>query len=55
MSPAKPNPDKDERVKLPLHPLQALRALLAVNPGNEPTDEQGDETARQNRGEPDAE
>jgi hypothetical protein len=36
MSPAKPNPDRDERVKLPLNPLEALRALLKVKPDDEP-------------------
>lgn len=39
MSPAKPNPAKDERVKLPLDPESALRALLAVNPDDEPADD----------------
>jgi hypothetical protein len=33
--PAKPNPDKDERVKIPLDPETALRALLAMNPDDE--------------------
>jgi hypothetical protein len=37
MSPAKPNPDRDERLKLPLDPETALRALLAVDPEDEPT------------------
>ena len=36
--PGKPNPERDERVKLPLDPETALRALLAVNPGDEPAD-----------------
>jgi hypothetical protein len=27
----KPNPDKDERVNIPLHPETALRALLTVD------------------------
>jgi hypothetical protein len=35
----KPNPDKDERVKIPLDPETALRALLAVDPDDEPADE----------------
>lgn len=30
--PAQPNPDRDEPVKLPLDPEEALRALLAVKP-----------------------
>lgn len=34
----KPNPDKDERLKLPLDPETALRALLAVNPEDEPAE-----------------
>lgn len=33
--PAQPNPDKDEPVKLPLDPEEALRALLQVRPENE--------------------
>jgi hypothetical protein len=37
--PGKPNPEKDERVKLPLDPETALRALLAVDPDDEPADE----------------
>jgi hypothetical protein len=40
VSPAKPNPDKDERVKLPLDPQTALRALLAVKPDDEPAEDQ---------------
>ncbi len=39
MSPAKPNPDKDERVKIPLDPETALRALLAVDPDDESPDD----------------
>ena len=35
----KPNPDKDERVKIPLDPETALRALLAVDPDDEPADD----------------
>jgi hypothetical protein len=35
---AKPNPDRDERVKIPLDPKVALRALLAVDPDDEPAD-----------------
>ena len=30
--PAQPNPEKDEPVKIPLDPEEALRALLAVKP-----------------------
>jgi hypothetical protein len=37
----KPNPDKDERVKLSLDPETALRALLAVNPDDEPAEDNG--------------
>lgn len=37
--PAKPNPDKDEPVQIPLDPEEALRALLAVKPDDEKTDE----------------
>ena len=37
--PAKPNPDKDEPVQIPLDPEEALRALLAVKPENDKTDE----------------
>lgn len=39
MSPARPNPERDERVKLPLDPETALRALLQVDPDDEPDDE----------------
>jgi hypothetical protein len=42
VSPAKPDPGKDERVKLPLDPETALRALLAVNPDDEPSEEEDD-------------
>jgi hypothetical protein len=41
--PAKPNPDRDERVRLPLDPETALRALLAVDPDDEPDDGDQDE------------
>jgi len=34
--PAKPKPELDERVTLPLDPEVALRALLAVDPDAEP-------------------
>lgn len=33
--PAKPKPEKDDPVKIPLDPEEALRALLAVNPDDE--------------------
>ncbi len=32
----KPNPERDEKVKIPLDPETALRALLAVDPDDEP-------------------
>ena len=31
--------DRDERVKLPLDPEEALKALLAVKPDDEPTED----------------
>jgi hypothetical protein len=34
--PGKRNPERDERVKLPLDPETALRALLAVSPDDKP-------------------
>ena len=37
--PGKRNEEKDERVKLPLDPETALRALLAVDPDDEPADD----------------
>lgn len=40
--PAKPNPDKDEPVQIPLDPEEALRALLAVKPDDD-EDTQQDE------------
>jgi hypothetical protein len=46
----KPNPERDERVKLPLDPETALRALLAVDPEDEPADgEQADDDGRERR------
>jgi hypothetical protein len=33
---AKPKPERDEPVKIPLDPETALRALLAVDPEDEP-------------------
>ena len=41
--PGKRNPERDERVKIPLDPETALRALLAVNPDDEPADESADD------------
>ena len=35
----KRNPERDERVKIPLDPETALRALLAVDPDDEPADD----------------
>ncbi len=46
----KPNPDKDERVNIPLDPETALRALLAVDPDDEPADGDQDGEADQARG-----
>jgi hypothetical protein len=48
--PGKPNPDKDERVKIPLDPETALRALLAVDPDDEPADDDRDDDGKQERG-----
>jgi hypothetical protein len=42
--PAQPKPEKDEPVRVPLDPEEALRALLQVKP--EGTDE-GDEKQRE--------
>lgn len=36
--PAQPKPEKDEPVKIPLDPEEALRALLAVKPEGERPD-----------------
>ncbi len=36
----KPNPERDERVKIPLDPETALRALLKVKPDDEPAEDQ---------------
>jgi hypothetical protein len=60
--PGKPNPERDERVRLPLDPEAALRALLAVDPDDEPaeTGQDGEPTAeeldaqKRNRGRPSA-
>ena len=48
--PGKPNPERDERVKLPLDPETALRALLAVDPDDKPADEDQDTSDKQERG-----
>jgi hypothetical protein len=37
--PGKQNQERDERIKPPLDPEIALRALLAVDPDDEPADE----------------
>jgi hypothetical protein len=39
----KRNEERDERVKLPLDPETALRALLAVDPDDEPADPADDD------------
>jgi hypothetical protein len=44
--PGKRNEERDERVKLPLDPETALRALLAVDPDDEPADDDQDEKRR---------
>lgn len=41
----KPNPELDEKIALPLDPEEALRALLAVDPEDEPG--QGDDQAQE--------
>jgi hypothetical protein len=38
----KTNPDRDVRVKILLDPETALKALLAVNPDDEPVDDEDD-------------
>jgi hypothetical protein len=48
--PGRPNPERDVHVKFPLEPEEALRALLAVNPDDEPTDEDQDGSGEQERG-----
>jgi hypothetical protein len=40
----KRSPERDERVKLPLDPETALRALLKVKPGDEPDGDEPDES-----------
>jgi hypothetical protein len=48
--PGKPNPERDERVKIPLDPETALRALLAVDPDDEPADDDQDGSDKQENG-----
>jgi hypothetical protein len=48
--PGKPNPERDKRVRIPLDPETALRALLAVNPDDEPADDDQDGSDDQERG-----
>lgn len=45
MSPARPNPERDEKVVIPLDPETALRALLKVKPGDEEEDQEAREDA----------
>ncbi len=40
--PGKRNEERDERVKLPLDPETAVRALLAVDPDDQPADQDQD-------------
>lgn len=39
MAPAKPNPERDEKVAIPLDPETALKALLQVDPDDDPKDD----------------
>jgi len=48
--PGKPNPERDERVSFPLDPETALRALLAVDPEDEPADDNQDRSGKDERG-----
>lgn len=48
--PGKPNPGRDERVKIPLDPGTALRALPAVDPDDEPADNDQDASGEDERG-----
>jgi hypothetical protein len=43
----KPNPEMDERVKIPLDPELAIRALLQVDPDAPPADDAVDDAARE--------
>lgn len=42
--------DRDVRVKIPLDPETALKALLAVKPNDEPADDDQDGSDEQERG-----
>ena len=44
---AKPNPNMDERVTIPLDPELAIRALLRVDPDAAPADDAVDEMERE--------
>ena len=46
----KRNPERDERVKLPLDPETALRALLKVKPDDEPAEDHPEEEEKKKRG-----
>jgi hypothetical protein len=46
----KTNPDRDVRVKIPLDPETALKALLAVDPDDEPADDGQDDSDKQEHG-----
>lgn len=48
--PGKPNPERDERVKLPLDPETAIKALLAVDPDDEPEDDRDDQERKERKG-----
>jgi hypothetical protein len=43
---AKPNPDMDERIAIPLDPELAIRALLRVDPDAEPAEDAQPEPPR---------
>jgi hypothetical protein len=50
----KTNPERDVRVKIPLDPEAALKALLAVDPDDDPADQdQDEESSRRARKRPD--
>jgi hypothetical protein len=44
--PGKRNPERDERVKIPLDPETALRALLKVDPDSEPAEDEKPDQAQ---------
>jgi hypothetical protein len=46
----KTNPERDVRVKIPLDPETALKALLAVKPDDEPADGDPADSDEQERG-----